>query len=214
MFRNKTVQLILSILLLFFIIGCHNKPQSTGEESGEIDVSQEPEQAPYNSDEPIIKTVEDGEFKITPVAEYKISAVVVSKKSYSYGWNAEVAPVDLALVWGKLAEPEYDEYISYSQRDRWYFYEYKAGTPVSESYIIKHSSNNHIIPADENIYRAIKTLGRKDKIILEGLLVNLKGKYKGMDYWWNSSLSRKDTGDSSCELVYVRKVRIGNEVYE
>jgi hypothetical protein len=32
--------------------------------------------------------------------------------------------------------------------------------------------------------------------------------------WWKSSLTRNDTGDNSCELFYVTKVRIGNNVYQ
>jgi hypothetical protein len=213
MIRNITIRLVLPILLLFLIIGC-DRPQVTREEFDEIDVSQEPLQIQYTSNEPIIKKNEDGEFTITPVVEYKIAAIMVSRKSYHDGWHAEVAPIDLALVWGKLAEPEYDKYITYSQSDRWYFYEYKAGCPFNNSLVIPHSANNHIIPADENIYKAVKTIKKKQKILLEGFLVNVKGRYKGGNFWWNSSLKRTDSGDGSCEIFYVKKVRIKTKVYE
>jgi hypothetical protein len=213
MIRNITISLIFSILLLSLVIGC-DRPQVTGEEFGEIDVSQEPLQIQYTSNEPIIIKNEDGEFTITPVAQYKIAAIVVSRKSYHDGWRAEVAPVDLALAWGKLAEPEYDKYITYSQSDRWYFYEYEEGSLFNNSFVIPHSSNNHIIPADENVYKAIKIIKKKQKVLLEGFLVNAKGRYKGENFWWNSSLKRTDSGDGSCELFYVKKVRIETKVYE
>jgi hypothetical protein len=213
MTKNITICLFLSILLLSLINGC-DRPQVTGEEFDEIDVSQEPMQIQYTSNEPIIKKNEDSEFTITPVAEYKVSAVMVSRKRYHDGWHAEVAPVDLALVWGKLAETEYDKYITYSQSDRWYFYEYKAGCPFNNFSVIPHSANNHIIPADENIYKAIKTIKKKQKVLLEGFLVNVKGRYKGENFLWNSSLKRTDSGNGSCELFYVKKVRIGTKVYE
>lgn len=214
MFRYKFSSLILSILLICFLTGCNNKPQVTGEEFDEIDVSQEPEQIASSSNDPIIKNVKDGKFTITPVAKYKIAGVVVSKKSYNDGWRSELAPFDLALAWGKLAEPEYSKYITYSQSDRWYFYEYGAGSPFDNNFVISHSSNNHIIPSNENILRAIKIIKKEQKIILEGFLVNLKGRYRDGNFWWNSSLIRTDTGDGSCELIYVKKVRIGNYVYE
>jgi hypothetical protein len=186
----------------------------TGVESDEIDTSQDPIQASYKSDEPIIKEIKDGHFTMTPVAEYKISGMVVGKETYSTGWDGEISPVDLAIVWGKLAISEYDQYITYSQRNRWYFYQYKAGCPFDNSFVISHSANNHIIPANENIHEAVKTIGGKDIVVLEGVLVNIKGTYKGQPVTWNTSLSRKDTGNGSCELFYVSKVRINTKVYE
>jgi hypothetical protein len=181
----------------------------TGVESDEIDTSQDPIQASYKSDEPIIREINDGHFTMTPVAEFKISGMVVGKETYSSGWDGEISPVDLAIVWGKLAKPKYDEYITYSQRTR-----YKAGSPFDNSFVISHSANNHIIPANENIHEAVKTIGKKDIVVLEGFLVNIKGIYKGKPVTWNTSLSRKDTGNGSCELFYVSKVRIDTKIYE
>jgi hypothetical protein len=80
--------------------------------------------------------------------------------------------------------------------------------------VISHSANNHIIPANENIHEAVKTIWKKDIVVLEGVLVNIKGTYKGQPVTWNTSLSRKDTGNGSCELFYVSKVRIDTKVYE
>jgi hypothetical protein len=204
---------ILIILFLCFLSGC-NRPKLTGVESDEIDTSQDPIQVSYNSDEPIIKEIKDGHFTMTPVAEYKISGMVVGKETYSFGWDGEISPVDLAIVWGKLAESEYDRYITYSQSNRWYFYQYKPGSPIDNSFVISHSANNHIIPANENIHEAVKVIGKKDIVVLEGFLVNIKGTYQGQPVTWNTSLSRKDTGNGSCELFYVSKVRIDTKIYE
>jgi hypothetical protein len=210
--KPKLCFITLGLLILLFH-GC-SKPEPTSMESGDIDTSQEPSQTPYASNEIFTMEIKDGLFTIKPLARYKASVMVVGKKSYSYGWAAKVAPTDLALVWGKLAEPEYDKYMTYSQSDRWYFFEYKPETPFNASYIIKHSSNNHIIPATENIQKAVKSIKKKQRIILEGFLVKITGTYKGEKVWWNSSLTRNDTGDNSCELFYVTKVRIGNNVYQ
>ena len=86
----------------------------TGIESDEIDTSRDPIQSSYKSNEPNIREIKNGLFTITPVAEYKISGVVVSKETYSSGWDGEISPVDLAIVWGKLAEPDWDKYHSFS----------------------------------------------------------------------------------------------------
>ncbi len=186
----------------------------TGVEPDEIDTSRDPIQIAYKTDEPIIKEIKNGYFTITPVAEYKVSGVVVGKGTYSSDWDGEISPVDLAISWGKLAEPESSQYIKYTQGNRWYFYQYKPESPFDNPYIISHSANNHIIPANENIRRAVKSVSRKDKVVLEGFLVNLKGIYKEQPVAWNTSLSRTDTGSGSCELFYVSKVRIDTRVYE
>jgi hypothetical protein len=179
-----------------------------------IDTSGDPIQISYKSEDPIVKEIKNGQFTITPVAEYKLSGMVVSKETYFDDWKAKVSSIDIAIVWGKLAEPEYEKYVSFSQRNRWYFYEYKHESPLDNVYILSHSSNNHIIPATKNISLALKAIAKKEKVILEGFLVNLKGTYKGGTVYWNTSLTRKDTGNGSCELFYVTKARINTDVYE
>jgi len=201
------------VLFLCLLYGC-DRPKMTGLDPDEIDTSRDPIQNSYKSDEPIIREIKNGHFTITPVAGYKISGRVVAKETYPSGWEGEISPVDLAIVWGKLAESEYDRYISYSQSNRWYFYQYKAGSPFDNSFVISHSANNHIIPDNENIHEAVKTIGKKEIVVLEGFLVNIKGTYKRQPVTWNTSLSRTDTGNGSCELFYVSKVRIDTKVYE
>jgi len=211
---RKPLFCLISTILLFCVLTACDRPKMTGIEPDEIDTSQDPIQMPYKADEPIIREVKDGYLTITPVAEYKIYGVVVGKGTYSSDWDGEISPVDLAVAWGKLADPEASQYITYNQGYRWYFYQYKAGSPFDNSYIISHSSNNHIIPSNENIRRAVKAVKRKNKIVLEGFLVNLKGTYKERPVTWNTSLSRTDTGNGSCELFYVSKVRVDTKVYE
>ncbi len=205
--------LFLTGLFLCFLSGC-DRPTPTGIDLDEIDTSQDPIQKSCTSDEPIVKEVKGGRFTMTPLAEYKISGVVVSTETYSSDWDGQISPVDLAIVWGRLTEPENRRYITYSQGSRWYHYRWKEGVPVDDAYIVSHSSNNHIIPANENIRRAIKAIGKKDRVVLKGFLVSLKGTPNGQTVTWNTSLSRTDTGNGSCELFYVSYVRIETKVYE
>ncbi len=205
--------LLFSIIILSLLFGC-GRPELTGIETEDIDTFQDPLQASYQSEELIILRMKDDIFTITPLAKYKLMGVVVSKKYYSDDWDSKISPVDLAIAWGRLAEPEVGRYMTYRQSYRWYFYRYKQGNPVNDFYVITHSSNNHIIPANKNIDRATKTIKKKDKVVLEGFLVNVKGTYKGRPVFWNTSLSRTDTGNGSCELIYLSKIRIDTRVYE
>jgi hypothetical protein len=211
--RFSRSSLILIVVFLCFLSGC-DRPTLTGIELDKIDTSQDPIQKSCSSDEPMIQEFKSSRFTMIPLAEYKISGVVVSKETYSSDWDGEVLPMDLAIAWGKLAEPENGRYVTYSQGNRWYHYQWRKGSPVDPSYVISHSSNNHIIPANKNIYRAIKTIKKKDRVVLKGFLVNLKGTYKGQTVTLNTSLSRTDTGNGSCELFYVSYVRIEAKVYE
>jgi hypothetical protein len=202
------------ILLLYLLITGCNRPHATGIEFDEIDTSQEPLQTTVPPQEPIVVEWKKAELKITPVAVYKIAALVVGTESYSYGWNATISPVDLALAWGKLADPESRRYVSYSVSNRWVSFKMKEGCPFDTAYVISHASNNHIIPSNRNIWYALKTIREKKKVVLEGFLVNVSGTYDGKTVWWNTSLSRTDSGNGSCELLYVTKARIENKVYE
>lgn len=200
--------------LFLCILHACERPQLTGMDMDQIDVSGDPIQGPPSSRDPIPIEMGKNQFTLTPLAEYRLSGVLVSKETYSDDWNSKVSPIDLAIVWGKLAEPEYDQYMSYNQSNRWYFYRWKEGKPFQDSYVISHSSNNHIIPGNRNIDLAVKAIKRREKVVLEGRLVNLAGTVNGEKVTWNSSLSRQDTGNGSCELFYVTKVRVDTHVYE
>lgn len=212
-YKKLILGLGISVFFLLCLSGCE-KPHLSGTETEEIDISRDPLQTPNPSGEPIIKEIKNGHLTLTPMAEYRVSGVVVSKKAYDGGWESQISPYDLAIVWGKLAEPAYDKYIEYWQNNRWYFFRYKEGSPFDHSYVVTHSGNHHTIPANYNVRKALESIHKDNKVILEGYLVNVKGTYRGKAVFWNTSLSRNDTGNGSCEVFYVSKVRIETSVYE
>ena len=211
--RRLLARSFLIIVFLFFSSAC-DRPRITGINPDAMDTSRDPVQMPYKADGPMTREVKKGYLMMTPVAEYKISGVVVAKGTYSSNWDGEISPVDLTIAWGRLADPWSSRYVTYTQGNRWYFYQCKAGGPFDPSYVISHSSNNHIIYANENIRKAVKAVKKKNKVALEGFLVNIRGTYKEQPVAWNTSLSRTDSGSGSCELFYVSKVRIDTKVYE
>ena len=70
-----------------------------------------------------------------------------------------------------------------------------------------------MIPSTDNIRRALKSIKTNVLVEIGGYLVNIRGKVGRKDVWWNTSISRSDTGDHSCEIIYVEKIRINNKVY-
>lgn len=140
---------------------------------------------------------------------YDISALVVGTREYSESdIGGKLAPKDLALAWGRVAE--YNDRIDFhwSQSNRWYYWRVDSYDEIDviggTDGIISQSANNHLIPADDNIKDNIKKINAGDHIRVTGYLVNVNAsKPDGTNFWWNSSTDRADTGDGSCEVIYV-----------
>ncbi|MCR4715622.1 MAG: hypothetical protein K5656_00440 [Lachnospiraceae bacterium] len=161
-------------------------------------------------------TIDDIEATINYLYSYDIDALVVHTKNYSgSGVEAKFAPKDLALAWGDVAAHNKDIDFHWSQSNRWYFWRVKSYdelAPVgNEEDVSRQSSNNHVIAADDAVRSTVKKIRTGDHVHLKGYLINLEATdSKGGIYTWNSSTSRTDSGDHSCELIYVTEASIVN----
>lgn len=209
-FRN----IIIILLWVGVFCLCSRKPVGTAQTNEKIDVILEPGQNMIDKDTSLTVQVKNGEFMITLVAEYILSGIVVCKQRFSGGWAAELSPYDLTFGWGRITEDAVRKHISFSHSGRWYHYRYSGECPVSNQYIIEHTSNNHIVPATENICLAISTIRKNTPVLLRGYLIDINGTYKDDPYWWYTSRVRTDTGAHSCEVFYVTSVQIGYDIYE
>ena len=90
--------------------------------------------------------------------------------------------------------------LKISQSMRFYWYEYRLPPPIPQNEIARHSTNIHIIPANDSIASACESLRAGELIHLEGELVEATGPGIGT---WRSSLRRDDTGNGACELLLV-----------
>ncbi|MGE0267109.1 MAG: hypothetical protein AB7S78_01455 [Candidatus Omnitrophota bacterium] len=144
------------------------------------------------------------EFKITPTASFRIEARLLGKRKYLWGKEARLAPIDFALGWGPMSNYSVLKELKISQFNRWYFYRYKK-LPIMKKDIIAHSANMHLIPATDEIARKIKSVRIGEIIDINGYLVNVSS---GNRWRWNSSLSRTDTGNGSCEIIWVEEMTV------
>lgn len=147
---------------------------------------------------------EYGDYLITPLAEYEVTARVLSKKDYAWDKSADLSPVDLALGWGAMSDSSLLENLRISQSGRW-FYVYWQNVNVDVNQVMTHSANTHILPANADIARRVKNVRRDDIVHLQGYLVQVT---KRDGFLWRSSLSRGDTGDGSCEVLWVTSVEV------
>ena len=198
-----------------WFMGCSPRPIPSESGVDPIDPELEPYQVPVGPDvsiEPILRKGFQWEFH--PVTEYVLSGKICSIKRYRWGWSGAIVPIDLAVRWGILVDPQYDRTISWSQHRRWYFWRHGPNVGLSKQQISQHSSNNHIIPANENLLRALLRIKRNDLVELSGYLVNITGSKGPSFYHWNTSQSRKDTGDGSCEIFYVMRITHSGSAYQ
>ncbi len=150
---------------------------------------------------------------LQPRAAFVMQGRILHTRQYDLDWQSVCSPLDLAIGWGPMADPVVDQWITWSQSRRWYFYRLPAGAPVSPGEIARNSSNVHIIPATNNLSRALLKLERGDVVLLEGDLVDATVNLFGLHFETRTSLSRSDTGAGACEILYVRRLVVDGKEY-
>lgn len=158
----------------------------------------------------VVVKKKDLEAAIKPQATYKISARVVAKTPILGDSISELVHYDVGLVWGDLMNDRIYRKMRIHQYQRWLTFQIPTSDKELYSninYVQTHISNNHLIPANENIAKGIKKLKKYDKVYIEGYLVYCDISYKKSQFFaYNSSLSRTDTGNHACEIFYVTKL--------
>lgn len=145
--------------------------------------------------------------RITKVAEYTVIGIIVGIETYSSDRGAALAPCDIALVFGEMVTRQIWRKISWSQSGRWYWWSYDIDdVPGGNDFIVANSSNNHIIPADTRVADAVRRLDKGDTIRLTGFLIDIEETGVPYGFTWRTSRSRTDTGDGSCEIIWLTGV--------
>ena len=221
---NKRVKKILFILILVLIIffsfqiykdikiDRELKGYDTSDTYGPVQIAIKIDKIFYDK--------KNGKFyEIYPVAEYKIKAVVIEKQYIND--RLVFSPLDISVVWWKMATKENLKWISSSLSNRALDFNIRSETIIPNE-VVRLVANNHIIPADDNILEAFKNVKAFDNIQMEWYLVNVKEKKQTSKDKWETtltaetSLSRTDTYfdkitksdyiKGNCEIFYVNKI--------
>ena len=70
-----------------------------------------------------------------------------------------------------------------------------------------HAGQIHAIPANPQIERSLRRLRPGHVVSLHGYLVDVRGPG---GFVWNTSMSRSDTGDGACEIMWIEDMVIGS----
>jgi len=146
---------------------------------------------------------DSGKFHLTPLAHFELDARVLHRKIYRYDRFASLVPVDLAVGWGAMSNQAVLDQMEISQSARFFWYQWPRQPPIPREEIVSHATNLHLIPSTKAIASQCKSLRVGELIHLRGLLVEAAGPEIGV---WRSSLSRTDSGNGACELVWVEDV--------
>ncbi|HSM13266.1 MAG TPA: hypothetical protein VLA66_04295 [Thermoanaerobaculia bacterium] len=173
-----------------------------------VDWSRDPIQTPTDRAAFDLDT-RKGRVTVTPRATYDVAAVVERVEPYWLDAVAFLSPFDLALAWGEVPTPAIRDRLDVGQS--WRFFFWRTEDPsIDVGYVIEHSANTHVIPANANVRRALGTIDAGDEVRLHGLLVDVASD-RGLT--WQTSLVRTDHGDRGCEIVWVESVQIGSRFY-
>lgn len=147
------------------------------------------------------------DLKLVPRATYRIEAKLLSKEPYSAGDAGKLAPWDFAVGWGPMSREDVVARLGIEQSARFYSYRWQGEPPLPVEQIVTHSANMHLIPADKRIAAQLDGARPGYKVVLEGRLVDA--------VWtdgrrWSTSLTRDDTGNGACELMFVEAVSVSH----
>lgn len=190
--------------MAFCLVAC-GRPSGTPC-SEPIEPTRQPVQGPVEPELGEIRLDVGGEaFLIKPLARYRVAARVLSRERYWLGWTGKLAPIDLALGWGYMADPSVDRFIDWSQGGRWYAFHWSANSPFDSQQIALDSANTHVVPGSSNLRRALLAVNPGDTLLLSGYLIDAR-RAAADDARWHSSLTRSDRGNGSCELMLVNRL--------
>ncbi len=147
-----------------------------------------------------------GKRLVVPLAHFQIQARVLSTERYRFDPVADLSPIDAALGWGPMSDQKIVDQLEIGQGSRRYvLLSSHNQPPLPMGVLLASSANMHMIPANNDIESKLLALRRGNIIELSGYLVGIQ---ENGQLTWVSSLSRADTGDGACEIVWVEHLDV------
>jgi hypothetical protein len=171
----------------------------------------EPEQVALEGAEPVELQAKGHVVRLRPRAAYRITAYAVeTSRTLLDRWDFAM-PMDLALAWGPVADPAVLAHMKFHLSGRYVSYWHDGGGPPGAvAAIPSHVANHHLVPASEEVRRALDRIRTGDLVTLRGKLVDVEirdGQGQAV-FRSPTSLVRTDVGSGACEQVYVEEVEV------
>ncbi|HZQ61481.1 MAG TPA: hypothetical protein VFC24_09050 [Casimicrobiaceae bacterium] len=145
-------------------------------------------------------------FKLARRARYDLTVRVLRKEIYRLDGGAAIAPVDLAVGWARMSDSAMLEQLSITQMGRFFYWRPKdaATFNVPADALISEVAQIHAIPATREIDDTLRRLRPGQLVTLGGYLVDVVAP----GFTWKTSLTRTDTGDGACEIMWIESVAL------
>ncbi|HUL60061.1 MAG TPA: hypothetical protein VLU43_12325 [Anaeromyxobacteraceae bacterium] len=171
----------------------------------------EPIQVSVAGARPIELEVKRHQVRLTPRATYAITGYAAeTSRELLDEWDF-VIPMDVALVWGPVADPAVLSHLKFHLSGRYVSYWYDGEVPPRVvAQLNSHIANNHLVPADGDVAGALARIHVGDLVTLRGKLVDVEIRDPdGREVFRSrTSLTRDDVGSGACEQVYVESVEV------
>ena len=194
---------ILALVLLSYVAYQYFSHRAIKHPDGVVTAANDPEQSDTSESD-----FTYNQYVVKPLKDFQVVARVLSAEHYTLDAGAELAPVDLALGWGRMSETAVINQLNISQSGRFYRYTYKLPAPIPPNEIVTHSANMHMIPSNEMIEKQLKDVREGQIVHVSGYLVEAKDLQK--NWTWRSSLTREDSGGGACELIWVKNLYVSD----
>ncbi len=188
------------LILILILAGYFFLSDSYREQPDGVLVSSAPRQSPVVTP----TSFEHEGYTLEALADFELEARVLGRETYWHGRESDLSKYDLALGWQRMSDNRVLEKIDITQSGRWYHWRTEQ-FPIPRREIERSSANMHMVPANDWIEKQIGKLNPGDLVRITGYLI----KAESPDGWhWKSSLTRDDTGNGACELVYVESFEL------
>ena len=147
--------------------------------------------------------ITQGDFQLQPRARYDIEARVLSVERYRTDGGSSLRPNDFAVGWGPMSDTATLDHFKVTQGARFYTI-YPDEQAIDIPTALRSSANMHLIPANSSVRETLLSTRAGNIVTLSGYLVSAS---RSDGFTWNSSLTRDDSGNGACELMYVQSVQ-------
>jgi hypothetical protein len=140
-------------------------------------------------------------------ARFDITARVLRREIYRVDGGAALAPVDVAVGWGPVSDSRIVDRLEFSQMGRFFYWKPRdfATFPLDMNTLSTHAAQIHLIPATKDLDARVRRLRPGQIATIGGYLVDVAGPG---GFTWNTSLTRTDTGNGACEIVWVESLDV------
>lgn len=144
-------------------------------------------------------------YEFEPLYDYEAAALVFGVSHKLTSRFGAVFPADAGLLWGRNSSGGYFRGVKLKVLMDHYWVWVPAGRPFN----LDEAANTHLASCDPAAFAAIKKIAPGDQVRVRGRLVDVRASERPGEtdpskiLTWRTSVTREDTGEGSCEIVYV-----------